>query len=230
MTGALHVLSFAARIFARGVLLMLPVWFASCSSTPKIAGIPSKLPDIALSGPTATPTHQMASYEYPFDTGGNYVPDWAAEGERRAGRSPVATSDDENRWSGSHGGRSSGVTKFTATKPKTVAGKSKAAADNDPPKKKSGTSSGSKSKGPKYMVKKGDTVEKIASKLGVSVKALRAANDLKTDTILVNKKLKVPAHSAAGSAPAPASSAAPSGTLPAAQQPEPSAIPATPRN
>jgi LysM repeat protein len=44
-----------------------------------------------------------------------------------------------------------------------------------------------------YVVKSGDSLTKIASHLGVTVKALRAANSLKTDKIVVGQKLKVPA-------------------------------------
>ena len=77
----------------------------SCSSTkPKIEGLPDRLPEIALAGSSTTPPHHMAGTEYPFDASGNYVPGWAAEGERRAGRSASATSADEERWSMSHGG------------------------------------------------------------------------------------------------------------------------------
>lgn len=54
-----------------------------------------------------------------------------------------------------------------------------------------------------YVVKKGDSLMKIASQHGVTVKALKAANDLKTDTIQVNKKLTIPAKPAGAAAPAP---------------------------
>ena len=179
------------------MLLAVPLWFASCSSNPKIAGLPEKLPDIALSGSSRTPSHHMASYEYPFDSSGNYVPDWAAEGERRAGRSAAATSDDENRWTGSHGGRATGKTKTTSgTKSKTVAssssGGSKGGSGTTKKSTTSGGSTSTKSKGPKYIVKKGDTVEKIASKLGVSAKALRAANGLSGNTVRVGAALTIP--------------------------------------
>jgi len=51
-----------------------------------------------------------------------------------------------------------------------------------------------------YTVKSGDNLTKIAAQHGVTVKALRAANGLKTDSIKVGQKLKVPAK---GLAPAP---------------------------
>jgi LysM repeat protein len=53
-----------------------------------------------------------------------------------------------------------------------------------------------------YTVKSGDNLITIAKEKGISVKALRAANGLKTDRIHVGQKLKIPAKastSAAGS-------------------------------
>jgi LysM repeat protein len=54
-----------------------------------------------------------------------------------------------------------------------------------------------------YTVKSGDNLTKIASQHGISVKALRAANSLKTDSIKVGQKLKLPVKSTAP-APVPA--------------------------
>jgi LysM repeat protein len=48
-----------------------------------------------------------------------------------------------------------------------------------------------------YMVKSGDNLTKIAGQFGTTVKALRAANGLKTDSIKVGQKLKIPAKAAA---------------------------------
>jgi LysM repeat protein len=47
-----------------------------------------------------------------------------------------------------------------------------------------------------YAVKSGDTLSKIATQHGTSIKALRAANHLKTDKIHVGDKLKIPAKAA----------------------------------
>ena len=52
-----------------------------------------------------------------------------------------------------------------------------------------------------YVVKSGDTLTRIASQHGTTVKALRSANNLKTDKIKVGDKLVIPAKAAA---PAPA--------------------------
>jgi LysM repeat protein len=47
--------------------------------------------------------------------------------------------------------------------------------------------------GGEYTVKSGDTLTKIASDHGTTVKALRSANNLTTDKIVVVNKLKIPA-------------------------------------
>lgn len=61
-----------------------------------------------------------------------------------------------------------------------------------------------------YTVKSGDTLTKIATHLGTTVKAIRAANSLKTDKIKVGDKLKVPAKaSASAAAAAPVAEPAP---------------------
>ncbi|MEE2808998.1 MAG: LysM peptidoglycan-binding domain-containing protein [Verrucomicrobiota bacterium] len=47
------------------------------------SGLDSQLPN----GSNSTPSHKMSKYEYPFDSNGRYIASWAAEGERRLGRS-----------------------------------------------------------------------------------------------------------------------------------------------
>ena len=49
-----------------------------------------------------------------------------------------------------------------------------------------------------YTVKSGDNLIKIANQFGTSVKAIRAANGLKTDKIKVGDRLKIPARTTAG--------------------------------
>lgn len=97
---------------------LLPLWLDSCTN-PRVAGVPDRLPDVALVGSPMTPPHHLASYEYPFDAEGNYVQEWAAEGERHFGRAASATSEDEEKWSTSHGGRSTGPSKAGSRK-KTI--------------------------------------------------------------------------------------------------------------
>ena len=68
--------------------------------------------------------------------------------------------------------------------------------------------------GQSYTVKSGDSLSKISGSFGVTVKALRSANNLKTDKIVVGQKLKIPGKTTTASTPsAPASTttSAPSG-------------------
>jgi LysM repeat protein len=72
-----------------------------------------------------------------------------------------------------------------------------------------------------YTVKSGDNLTKIATQHGISVKSLRAANSLKTDSIKVGQKLKIPAKASAPATvpttptePAPASAPPPSPATP----------------
>jgi LysM repeat protein len=53
---------------------------------------------------------------------------------------------------------------------------------------------------PAYTVKSGDNLSTIAKEKGVTVKALRAANNLKTDRITVGQKLKIPTKTSASTA------------------------------
>ena len=55
--------------------------------------------------------------------------------------------------------------------------------------------------GQMYTVKSGDSLTKIANEFGVSIKALRSSNNLKTDKIVVGQKLSIPGKSVAGTNP-----------------------------
>ncbi len=59
--------------------------------------------------------------------------------------------------------------------------------------------------GSNHEVKQGDTLMRIGKKYGVSVKAIRTANGLKSDSIFVGQKLKIPARTSAATGSAPAS-------------------------
>ena len=73
------------------------------------------------------------------------------------------------------------------------------------------------SSGSTYTVKGGDTLGRIAKKNGISVKALRTANNLSGDKINVGQKLKIPAKGGTET-PAPAVKA-PAEPIPAAPVP-----------
>lgn len=148
----------------------------SCSSSHGIKGIPQTLPSVAVSGSNNTPPHHMASYEYPFDSNGRYVTDWAAEGERRAGRSAAAAPSDTQKWSGSHGGSSS-------TKSRSSTGT----------KAKSSTASKSSGgSGTTYIVKQGDTLSHIAVRYGTTVTKIKNTNGLSSTNLRIGQKLRIP--------------------------------------
>ena len=60
-----------------------------------------------------------------------------------------------------------------------------------------------------YTVKSGDNLIKIGGQFGVSVKAIRSANSLKTDSIRVGQKLKIPGKVSGAAANETAAAAAP---------------------
>lgn len=95
-------------------------------------------------------------------------------------------------------------------------------------------SGGSSDSGEVYVVKTGDNLTKIAKSHGTTLKAIRAANNMKTDRIVVGQKLKMPAGKSAGAAAAPAepAAAAPApAPAPSAVAPLPPAgAPVTPRS
>lgn len=61
------------------------------------ATLDAELPD----GSSITPTHSLARHEYPFDNNGKYIPAWAAEGEKRHGRSIHTGSKPASNYSSS---------------------------------------------------------------------------------------------------------------------------------
>lgn len=59
-----------------------------------------------------------------------------------------------------------------------------------------GTTADTTGSGQSYSVKSGDSLTKIANEFGVSIKALRSANNLKTDKIVVGQRLTIPGKAA----------------------------------
>ena len=173
------------RLLTSSASLLSAIMLGSCSSSSsKVTGVPDHLPNISLNPTVATPPHSMPSYEYPFDSQGNYVSEWAAEGERRAGRSASYTSDDESKWSGSHGGQATGARKVAKKESKS---------GDDPPSKTKAAAPAKTSKTPSsYTVGSSDTLYGISRKFGVSVEAIKRANGLKSDIIHGGMTLKIP--------------------------------------
>jgi LysM repeat protein len=86
---------------------------------------------------------------------------------------------------------------------------SRAAAAPSASARSTGSPSSSSSSTGIYVVKAGDSLTRIASQHGTSVKALKSLNGLKTDRINVGQKLKVPVKSAPEPEPTPAPVAEP---------------------
>ncbi len=159
--------------FLASVGMALMLGLSACKSSHGIRGIPTELPKINLAGSTTTPPSSLANYEYPFNADGSYVTEWAAEGERRAGRGAAVESRDSNR-------KSKAVAyKKSSTKSRTASSSSKG-------KSKSGGGGGG------YTVKKGDTLSAIARRNGTTVAKLKSANGLASDNIGIGKKLRIP--------------------------------------
>ena len=59
-----------------------------------------------------------------------------------------------------------------------------------------------------YVVKAGDSLGKIASESGISIRALKALNGLKQDKLRLNQKLKIPAEKQTAAKAAPAAKSA----------------------
>lgn len=169
----------STRLAACLLAPLLPMFLASCgsSSKSKIKGVPANLPSIPIHASASTPPHSMSHADYPFDSNGNYITAWAAEGEKRAGRDPYASTSISDWKSSHHGGSSSSG---SSSKKKTASSSKKTAS-----KSKSGSSVS-------YKVKKGDTLSGIARKYGTTVAKIKAANGLKSDMIRDGKSLKVP--------------------------------------
>lgn len=87
---------------------------------------------------------------------------------------------------------------------KNAAGAGAAAADSAAVAGAGAATEAASGDGSVYRVKGGDNLGKIAKKHGVSVKALRAANNLTSDNIRVGQKLKIPAKAGGAAAAAPA--------------------------
>jgi LysM repeat protein len=89
---------------------------------------------------------------------------------------------------------------------------------------------GGSASGESYTVKTGDTLGKIAKRHGMSLKALKAANNLTTDHIKVGDKLSIPAKGDTGAAAATATAPTPDTTpvMPPMTSPAPIPAPGAP--
>lgn len=169
--------------FPLGLLLCLPWIGVSCSSSSHgIKGVPANLPSVAIHGSSATPPHNMSHDEYPFDANGNYMTNWVADAERRAGRGAAM---DYDSWRSSHGGASSS----SRTRSSSSSGTRKTTSNSS---SRSPSSKSKSSSGTRYTIKKGDTLSGIARKYGTTVSKIKAANGMKSDFIREGRTLTIP--------------------------------------
>lgn len=131
--------------FLAGILALL---VAGCSTIS-----PINPGSVRIASSPKTPPHRMPKEEYPFDADGNYISDWAAAGERGAGRPAYVKAPPRSGHTSS---------------------------------RSSGSASGS------HTVRKGDTLWGLSRKYGKSVASIKAANNLKSDTIRVGQRLRIP--------------------------------------
>lgn len=161
-----------------------------------------KMPKINVSSTAAPPKHSLSRGEYPFDSQGNYVSAWAAEGEQRSGRAPVFGTD-YSSWQSSHGGsgRSSPPKKTTTVvsstrssstpaKKTTTTSSSTQRSSSTTAKKPTPTKSSSSSVS--HTVKSGDTLYGLALRYKSTVAKIKAANGLKSDIIRPGQRLRIP--------------------------------------
>jgi LysM repeat protein len=190
-------------ICARASLLLgIAIVLASCRS-------PSQKLDLAPDM-IATPPHRLARTEYPFDTGGRYVDAWAAEGAGRFGRHMNSDRTEDGRTGDEQPERrptppltpvvarpptraiaadnrpdpSPPATPVNRTATKPPAAKPPAAKPTaqKPPAKKKTT----------HTVRRGDSLSSLSRRYGVSVQAIKKANNLKSDRIIDGRKLVIP--------------------------------------
>lgn len=180
------------------VTLGLALLLSSCtSSDPKIKGVPSNLPNIAVYGSSRTPSHSMNRADYPFDSSGNYVTAWAAEGRSSAGPSDYRSSrshhdDDDDppaRRRTTTSSSSSSRSKVSSSPPKKSTGST---SSSTAAKKKSSGSGSSGGGSTRHVVKSGDSLWGLAKKYGTTVEKIKSANGLKGTNIRDGAALKIP--------------------------------------
>ncbi|MFN0130627.1 MAG: LysM peptidoglycan-binding domain-containing protein [Verrucomicrobiales bacterium] len=193
------------RARASWFLPVLAATLMSCTS-------PSQKMDLAPEL-IATPSHRMSRSEYPFDASGRYIDAWAAEGAIRHGRfintdrtedgrtdddpperrplppPPTAsTTTSKPPASGSRTPPRSAASKPPATKPSASKPTTTKSNASKPPAKKPAASKRSTS----HTVKRGDSLSTLSRRYGVSVQAIKKANNLKSDRIIDGRKLVIP--------------------------------------
>ena len=189
--------SFPYRLTTGLAALAASVALSSCANT-------TKSPDTGVIDYTQ-PKSKLSHEEYPFDDAGNYREDWAAAGaagvkdkptdtavytqpsDSGPQNHPAYTPDEPPTRSTSTASRSASTTHRTAS-----TSSRSTASSSSKPKPKPAPPKSTPPKPTMVKVKPGDTLYALSKRSGVSVDAIKAANGLKTDTIVDGKSLKIP--------------------------------------
>lgn len=155
------------KLFLYGCVGLMVIFLVSCKSNqpPKVDMRKIELKSSGSSVQGNTPWHRMSKYEYPFMSNGSYVSTWAAEGERRSGRSTLKNTPKVK-------------TTYKAKKvtPKPV--KKVYPAPYIP-------------KPVYYLVQRGETLYSISRKFQTSVLRIKQLNRLTSDIIWINQRLRI---------------------------------------
>jgi LysM repeat protein len=201
-------------------LLAPALALVACKSSPP-KGVPKNLPKINVSSSAAPPKHNMNRGEYPFDSKGNYVAAWAAEGSRGGGNVPAP----QPRYEEPEPEPTYTAPVSRSTKPSKTASPTRMVVSTTPtptvtrsappptvrvsPPSSSASSSSTVASAPKpapkpkpkpkptsstvvHTVKSGDTLYGLALRYKTSVAKIKSASGISSDLLRIGQKLKIP--------------------------------------
>ena len=172
----------ALGFLGAGMALILGC-LSSCTGGNSSGGLPRNLPHIAVNSSSATPPHSMSRGEYPFDSRGNYVTSWAAEG-----RGATSADSQYQAWKSSHSSPSvTRVSSSSSSRPTTSRSSSSSSSRTSSTKKPTA----SRSSTIYHTVRSGETLYGLARKYGTTVSKIKSANGLKSDLIRIGQKIKI---------------------------------------
>lgn len=189
-----RAMTFPIRLTTGLVALAACIALPSCESTKKSDSDDDGIVDYT------TPSSRKSDAEkasFPFDDAGNYREDWVAKGQGVTGVRDTPTSPAYTQTSTSAA--------YTQEPDDTPVRRTVASSSSSGARKSSGGSGRSTASRPKpkprpkpvakptyVKVTSGDTLYGFSKRYGVSVASIKAANGLKSDTIVDGKSLKIP--------------------------------------